>query len=430
MPSDQQADIRLNTEQEINQVLGAPPTWMFTVGSLLVFILTGVALGFTLIKYPETLPSQVTIISTSPAIRINSARSGHIEQLLVQHNQQLDSGTLLATFEAAAKYQDIMLLEDYLQGVAFRQMENIQSGIQLPQGLQLGLLGVAYAEFQLQLEKYQAKLNSTELVQKRADIQQQIAQRQNFSESLERQLTTIDQEFKLRDSIKIREDSLRKQNMNLIMEVDEAKAARLRTQREKERLQSEKTLNQLQIASLKSQLTNLQVRLEQELADSKRTYENSLRKLLAAITQWKENHLFFAPVSGKVILSKVWHEHQFVPAETEIMSLIPVNGKDQITARAYLPADRMGQLDRTKKVRLRLKKYPYRQFGQLFGQIDHISPLPEDDGTYLVLLSLPDTLKTDYGQVIPYEPELSGIAEFTTNERSLWQRITDRMLHR
>jgi hypothetical protein len=52
-----------------------------------------------------------------------------------------------------------------------------------------------------------------------------------------------------------------------------------------------------------------------------------------------------------------------------------------------------------------------------------VALLPRSD-TYLVELSLPDTLLSTYGKRLPFKPEMSGTARIVTEER----RALDRML--
>ncbi|HRD80005.1 MAG TPA: hypothetical protein PLL53_04535, partial [Saprospiraceae bacterium] len=94
-----------------------------------------------------------------------------------------------------------------------------------------------------------------------------------------------------------------------------------------------------------------------------------------------------------------------------------------MVGKAELPALQSGKVAAGQRASIRLDGYPAEQFGEVEASVVSVALLPRSD-TYLVELSLPDTLRSTYGKLLPFKPEMSGTARIVTEER----RALDRML--
>ena len=66
---------------------------------------------------------------------------------------------------------------------------------------------------------------------------------------------------------------------------------------------------------------------------------------------------------------------------------------------------------------------PSTEFGTLKGQIESIALLPDEDGFYLVTVSLPSSLITSYKKEITFRHEMRGSAEIITEDLRLIERF-------
>jgi multidrug efflux pump subunit AcrA (membrane-fusion protein) len=80
-------DIQLRTE-EVNELLGAEPNWVYRWGILTIFIimLLGLVLSF-FIRYPDILTAKTTITTLNPPVTLVSKTDGKIISLQVKNNQ-------------------------------------------------------------------------------------------------------------------------------------------------------------------------------------------------------------------------------------------------------------------------------------------------------------------------------------------------------
>jgi hypothetical protein len=77
------------------------------------------------------------------------------------------------------------------------------------------------------------------------------------------------------------------------------------------------------------------------------------------------------------------------------------------------------------------------EYGAIEGKVNKISLLsqPQNTGgttinTYLLIVELPDQLKTNYGEILDFQHEIEGIADIIVKERRLIERLFDNLKYR
>lgn len=86
---------------------------------------------------------------------------------------------------------------------------------------------------------------------------------------------------------------------------------------------------------------------------------------------------------------------------------------------------------------IKLDNYPYIEFGSIKGKVKSISPVTKklktetsNIETYLVIVSLPDGLTTNYGESLYFKYEIKGTAEIVVKKRRLIERLFDNLKYR
>ncbi len=83
--------------QAVNEILGLVPHWMIRWGNSLIFILVlGVLAMSYFIKYPDSIPIEVSLTTSSSPQRIIAKSSGALEQLLISDQEAIAENQLLA----------------------------------------------------------------------------------------------------------------------------------------------------------------------------------------------------------------------------------------------------------------------------------------------------------------------------------------------
>ena len=75
------------------------------------------------------------------------------------------------------------------------------------------------------------------------------------------------------------------------------------------------------------------------------------------------------------------------------------------------------------RVHIRLNNYPDQEFGYVRGEVKSISPAPTEDDMYVLEISLPNGLMTNYGRQLPVSRELKGTADIILANRNLLERL-------
>ncbi|MDR0863468.1 MAG: biotin/lipoyl-binding protein [Candidatus Symbiothrix sp.] len=84
--------IELRSE-EFQEVLGSVPSWILRWGiTILAVVIVILLIGSAIIKYPDVIPAQVVLTSSTPPAAIVAHASGKIKQLYVRDNQEIKSG--------------------------------------------------------------------------------------------------------------------------------------------------------------------------------------------------------------------------------------------------------------------------------------------------------------------------------------------------
>ena len=82
--------IRLNPTDEVEALIGNPPTWIIRWGIIVIgFIVAALVIMSFIIKFPDTIEAKVVLTTQNPPIRIMALSNGKISQLLVRPIRKL-----------------------------------------------------------------------------------------------------------------------------------------------------------------------------------------------------------------------------------------------------------------------------------------------------------------------------------------------------
>lgn len=424
--SEKAAAIRLNENDEIQQILGYPPGWMLRWGTVLVLLFVAglLALGWV-VKYPDSIYAEAILVTPQAPVRVVAPEGGRIDQLLVEEGQQVNEADLLVVFESSADWQAIQDLQTYLQRwqaepeYVFRQAP--------PQGLALGAIQPLYADFSQKLKDYRFLAAQTSVASKIKALEMQQAQLTALNQSLERQKVLLEKEVALARKNYERDQQLIQENASIPVEAERAEADYLAAQRQLETLEGQMLNNQIRSQELELQRVALESERELMLSSSRFALSEDLQRLKSALAAWEAQYLLKAPISGRISMQQIRTPQQYVAPASDLLTILPSAGIDSVLAKANVPRQGYGKLAVGQKVQLQLDGYPHTEHGMLEGRLQGISPIPEDDG-YLVHIQLQMPLITSYGHLIEFKQELSARARIIVAERRFLSRVFDSVL--
>jgi len=415
-----QPDLRLNDREQIQYLLGNPPSWMMRYGitAMAGFFMVLLALSY-FIRYPDIIEAKVILVTAHPPIRILAKSSGPVSELLVADQEVVKTGQVLAVIESTANWHDVIRLESWLSTVPSHTDA-------LPEDLQLGALQTAYSSFSQHWKDYQYFAAHNGVAAKIAHLQKQIEQTHALNANLEKQKAIQNEDFVLAGKEIRRQRQLHGNQVISDMELEQAERAYLQQKRQLESIEAATLQNQMQIRQLESQISDLLQTKNDHSVDKSLTLEEDLRRLRSAIEEWKQQYLILAPIHGRVSFSKVWSVQQSVGNGEEIMAVVPDAPQNQnepgIVGKATLPAANAGKIRAGMRAIIRLDGLPVQEYGTLEAEVLRLALLPQKE-EYLVDLELPVSLHTSYGKEVAFRQEMSGQVRIITEDRRVLERV-------
>lgn len=210
------------------------------------------------------------------------------------------------------------------------------------------------------------------------------------------------------------------QQVTAAMDFNQAKSTWLQQIRAARNAEMTLLNNELQLNQLAKQITDLELQRNEQQERLLMALENARKELLANISTWKQAYLLMAAAPGKVAWLVVAENDRFIETGKPVVSVIPTEGS--LTARAELPVRGSGKVKTGQKVNIKLDNYPFEQFGTITGTIVSVSQLPSEE-KYIVTIDLPEGLRTNISQTLPFRQQLSGITEIITEDLRLLERL-------
>jgi multidrug resistance efflux pump len=436
MPTTDPNDIHLNEREEIRQMIGQPPSWMLYYGNtaMACVVLILLALSY-FVKYPDVVTAKVVLTTEHPPIRILAKIGGRVSELLVKNNAVVQKGAVLAIMENTADWRDVLKLDQVLVSGA--------NSFQKPStNYKLGTLQTAYSTYSQNLRDYQYFIEQNGVLAKIDHLNQQIVSYKQLHANLLRQKEIQESEFALAEKELVRQKQLHAGGVVSDSEFEKFNAAYLQQKRILEANDQAIINNEMQVKQNEAQITDLGQGKNDNQNSKQLTLQEDVRRLKVAIDEWKQIYLIVAPIAGKVSMSKIWSAQQAIATGEEIFAVVPIANPslvnltkcmgcgEPIIAKALLPVANSGKVKAGLKSNIRLDAYPYQQYGMLEGVVQNVSLLPQaskDGDTYLLEISVNDSLVTTYNKKLTLNQEMQGAANITTEDRRVIERLFDRI---
>lgn len=412
-------EIELRSE-EVQEILTKIPHWLIRWGSLVIlFILLLMLFVSWLIKYPDTIKTEVLITTQIPPEKLVARVTGRLDAILVNNNSEVKSNTPLAVIENSANYNDAFLLKSIVDTINLNKSAFPFEKLEM---IQLGDIESSFAIFQ---KEYIASQLNKDLqpfkVDRNANSIESIQLKERLS-LLESQKAINQGELELQKSDLNRYETLHKKGVIASQEFEKQKLIYLQAQKNYKSLLSS-------ISQLKSSLNDLsrnskstQINETKEAINLERNVLQSFYQLKKVIKDWELNYVLRTSIDGKVSFLQLWSQNQTVSAGDQVFSIIPINGKNYIGKIKAL-AQNSGKIKIGQDVKIRLANFPDREFGVISGKIENISLTPDKDGNLLIDVSLPNGLDTSYEKKIEFQQEMTGNADIITEDLRLIERL-------
>jgi len=418
---DQLEDIELRSE-EVQEILTKVPSSIVRYGNTLFLIVILLLLFISwFIKYPDIIVSQGIITTAVPPQKEYSKITTSIQHLLVQNDQKVQSGTILAVLQNAANYKDVLLLEQVLDTVTYDK-KNFQFPLDSLPILFLGDLEAPFAIFenayiQYQLNKDLQPYDNDALANRSTRIQLQ-AQLRNMLSRKRIQQTELDFKKKELDRNKV----LFEKGVIAAQEYESKQLEYAQNARAYQSIDASISQLRNQLSNTSSSLEGIKISRTKEDLQLYKAVIQSFIQLKKAVHDYEQLYILRATMNGLLGFTQYWQEDQQVQQGDLLFTVFPENYEFYI-ATLKTPVLNSGKLRAGQKTYLKLQNFPETEFGVLEGKVTTISQVPDKDGFYYVQIALPDTLITSYKKELKLQQETSVIAETVTEDLRLIERF-------
>ena len=407
---------------EVQEILSRPPVWIVRWGTtLIVAIIVLLLLGSWFFKYPDVVHSRIVVTTENPPAPIVARASGNIEHLFVSDKQKVEKDQALAVIQNTANYNDVLQLERALQAVPTDSVKDLVNSDIPRQDYKLGQIQTVYATFLKKMEDYQHFLELDYHQQKIKSLKEELAKYEDRVKRLLRQKTLNKEEYNLVKKQYTRDSALYKREFIPEAEFEKSESKLIRKKYELEQAEISLSNARIEISKIEQDILDLQLDYRQKSNQLRSALAEARNNLESSIKEWKHDFYLASPIDGTVTFTKYWSENQSVKKGERVMTIIPRNQGEMI-GKLTLNFKGAGKVKKGQEVNIKFSNYPYLEYGMVRGVVRSISMVPEDQ-SYIVEVSLPDSLTTFYGKTLSFTQQMQGSAEIITEDKRLLEQI-------
>ncbi|PSK94702.1 HlyD family efflux transporter periplasmic adaptor subunit [Taibaiella chishuiensis] len=412
--------------EEVQEIMGKMPAWLVRRGiTLVAILLLVIGIGAYFFKYPDVIPARVLISSSTPPVKLVARSNLPIQKLFVKSNETVKPEQVLCILTNASNYDDLQKIVTITRSIDTTvSLPQTLERIEIPTGLQMGELQTNYAELYQAVQDYRFYLKHNSYGATLNSLSKQAEYTGALNRELDKRERMLQEQLALQHNRFSADSSLVKERVISRAEYETSRKTMLDQQMNTQTNRSSIIQNNLQqteyqknIAEISQQRQSQENTLLQKIRDASSRFSGQY-------AQWEQTYIIKSPIEGVVTFFKFWKENQFVQAGEGVMMVTPPT--QQYIARGELGPDRSGKIEAGQDVLIKLTAYPFEEYGMLRGKVLSRSAVAMDS-VFLLEIKLADGLRTNAGKVIPDQPQLDGIGEILTEDKSVLQRLFEKV---
>lgn len=413
--------------EEVQEILGTPPGWMARYGTLFAFVVVVVVgwVGF-LLKYPDTVKSEITVTTTDPPKRLVTESRGRVKKVLKKNEEEVSAGQVLIVFDNNASLEDVLTLETAIMAVGNTPTDSTLLAFSLPGNVVLGELKDELYDFyrrQQDLRQYLENpydnLTITQLDKELGKIQSMIRSDRERWATIDRQIESVEKRLR-------REEQLSQENLLAEERVSRTREEILSLRRAREGIESSIKNKELDIEGIRSEMSGVRQVTKEGRQEAAIALRESFQKLQKEVEEWKRRYVISSPIDGIVSFNlESISEQQYVEGGREIGVVVPMI-RQKTKGFVQVDMSRAGKIRPGQKVIVKLDSYSYAEYGAIEATVEKKSQVPID-GNIIVEIGFKEDLVTTLGKRIEPSREMKGEATIITNDKRFIERIFERV---
>jgi HlyD family secretion protein len=406
---------------EVKEIISYRPHWMIRKGNLIFFIVLASLLSLTwFIAYPDIINGSARLVSLNAPKMISSKTEGKLMKLFVIDGETVQKGKHLGYSESTALYDEVMQLKTWVeQMIASTQDNNYALLIKtpLPSLFNLGELQSSFQTFQNQLTETKQLLASGYYQNKRLALEKDIQYISNLKANSFAQKKLLEQDQQLQNKEYDAYEDLAKEKVIAPLELNQYKSKLISKEQSIKQINSQLTNSDIATHSKEKEIMDL----DKQVIDQQQKFNSSLLDLKSEIEKWIQQYVLVAPEAGKLMFVSSLQENELIAAGQNLFYVQPHQSK--YYAELMVAQRGIGKIKTGQTVILKAEGYPDEEYGHLKGIVNYISNMPGRRDSFLLKVSLPEGLKTNYNKEIFFRNSLSANAQIITDDRILFDRL-------
>ncbi len=409
---------------EVQEILGGIPSRIVRFGMyVFIFIFSLLIISSFVFKYPEVLRSNIVVTTENPPATLVARSTGKIEALLVEDNEKVKAGQVVALIQNPADFYDIQKLDALIDSVqpVFDSLGFVIRPV-FDKNLQLGTIQEYYSQFLKKYDELLVFVAQNYYPRMNESLEQQRNMARILYDRLWEQKNAVNNEYEIRRRNFERQKGLKDRQVIASTDLETAEADMLSKKGELDGLRSQLAERKIEINQLEQKI----IENEKLYSDQKNKFRSEFLEafniLKSQVSNWELTYLMRSPIDGVITFNKFWSVNQNVTQGDRVFTVVPENvGK--LVGKVELPIRGSGKVKPGLDVNIKFDNYPYMEYGLVRGKVSNVSLVPAEDNFYMVEVVFPGGLVTNYGKALELQNQLMGQAEIITEDLRLIQRI-------
>jgi multidrug resistance efflux pump len=409
---------------EISEMMDGRPgrftRWGATVCLTLLMII-----GFLswLVHYPDIITAKAKLQAINAPKEIIAMQSGKLESLLVRDGDSVAAEQVIGWIESTARHVEVFQLDSMLNTLE-TMVEigdwHLVETVRVQSFRHLGELQSNYQSFQTAFLSFRNYLDNGFFVRKKTYLSKEIGYLQKMKGNLQQQQRLQTQDLGLQQQSYQANEKLGKEKVIAPLEVNKELSALIGKQMSVPQISSNIIQNESQQNAKRLEIADL----DNQVTQQKNLFTEALHTLHSQVTAWKRKYVLVTPVAGRFSFNGFLQEKQTVQQNQSVGMVL--SGNTSFYAEIVIPQQSFGKTAIGQTVQLKLDGFPFEQYGFLKGQINFVSVMGTDSG-FQARVVIPNGLMTTYGKSISFRQGLTAIAEIITEDKRLFDRMTERL---
>lgn len=410
--------------EEVNEIITSVPSWILRRGiTLILLILLAIILLSAFIRYPDIVKTSLKVNSLNAPKEVIAHQPGKLVKLLVKDNQPVKDKEPLAFIESTANHYDVMILVAKLKMLSKKLADGqvIKTNDLDTKGLNLGELQGNYQSFYQEYLQFISTQNGGFYLTQKAYLQKDLEEVRKLQQQIYKQKQIQEKEYANAEEEYENYKKLKSKN---VISNSEFK------QQENKYLASKYPLEQTATALINNNASYLAKQkelatLENTIKEQQAKFVQALNSMINETESWMLKYVVSAPMSGRVGYVGILQENQNVSANQELFIVNP--GNTNFFGEVQIPQYNMGKVSVGQRALVKLRSYPFEEFGAINGKVSYITDVALKDSVFVAKIDFQQFEQKDPEHPIVLKQGMVADAEIITRESSLLQRFLRNM---